>query len=185
MPICSRFSLLLVVVFFCVIRLEAFAQEKPAVVQIKTTGKFIQSNILVMIVSVEIPDNWILRAEDGFESMWQTDLDTVTIALKFRKSQGIELVERWKADRKPTEKGFYHKKVTFVQTIEIDTSKFPIFIDAELRWTLLGLDANQTVQQGKNCCLLELCKKRKKTRTISVGWNCNRREKVYWEDYKN
>lgn len=150
-------------------------------IKVSTTGKMVKPNALIMIVEVEIPEGWKLKSGEGFESMWEDGVDTVDIALKFKQKSEYRLVQRLKADRKPTSKGFYYEKVTFVQTIVIDTTKLPINIDAQLKWSALRMDEKQSAQ-GLPCCLLQVTKERRNNKTLKVGWNCDRRDKVYISD---
>lgn len=149
--------------------------------KVSTTGKMVKSNALIMIVEIQIPEGWKLKAVEGFESMLENGVDTVDLALKFKEKPEYRLVQRLKADRKPSEKGYYYEKVTFVQTVVIDTTKLPINIDAQLKWSAYRMDEKQTAQ-GLPCCLLQVCKERKNSKTLKVGWNCDRRDKVYLND---
>ncbi|WP_264791690.1 hypothetical protein [Aureispira anguillae] len=148
---------------------------------VRTTGRLLTPHKLLMVVDVEIPEGWKLKVENGYESMLQDGIDTVDMALKFSPKPSYTIVQRLKADRKPSSKGYYYKKVRFVQTMRIDTAQLPINIDAELRLSAVRLD-EKDFAKGLPCCLLQVCKKRKDVKTIKVGWDCDRREKVYLED---
>lgn len=175
-------KLLLSLCFLCLINLlQAQAVENYYAdidLKVSTSGKMVKPNALIMIVEVQIPEGWKLKAVEGFESMLESGVDTVDLALKFKEKKEYRLVQRLKADRKPSEKGYYYEKVTFVQTIVIDTTQLPINIDAQLKWSAFSMNEKQTAQ-GLPCCLLQVCKERKNNKTLKVGWNCDRRDKVY------
>lgn len=149
--------------------------------KIKTKGRLVKANKLVLIIEIEVPDGWKLKVEDGYESMLDNDIDTVDMALKFKRQTSFLLQQRLKADRKPSTKGYFYKNITFAQTITIDTSKLPINIDAQLKWFAYKLN-EKNYARGLTCCLLQVCKKRKNVETVRVGWNCDRRNKIYLED---
>lgn len=149
--------------------------------KVKTTGKLLSPNKLILIVDIDIPEGWKLRVEQGYESMWQEGVDTVDMALKFRTNPNYQIVERLKADRKPGINGFYYEDVTFVQTLRINSKNLPLFIDAELKLSLARKD-EKDFARANPCCLLQVCQKRSTSKTLKVGWDCERREKVYLED---
>ncbi|WP_052598910.1 hypothetical protein [Aureispira sp. CCB-QB1] len=151
--------------------------------KVKTTGKLLSANKLIMVIDIDLPDGWKLKVEDGYESMWQGDIDTVDMALKFRPNTDYQIAQRLKADRKPGIHGFYYEDVRFVQTIRINTRVLPLYIDAELKLSLVRKD-EKDFAKANPCCLLQVCPKRKAQKTLNVGWDCDRREKVYLEDIK-
>ncbi len=152
--------------------------------KVKTTGHLLKHNKLVLVIEMEIPDGWKLKVEKGFESIWGDGLDTVDMALRFAEKPGYRLIQRLKSDRKPSAQGYFYDKITFAQTMAIDTSKLPLNIDAELKWFLQSMDEKRFAR-GLPCCLLKVCKKRENVETLSIGWNCNRRNRVYLEDVLN
>jgi len=111
-------------------------------------------------------------------------LDTVSLALKFEKNANCQIVERLKADRKPGVHGYYYEDVTFAQTLRISSDNLPLFIDAKLKLSLTRKD-EKDFAKANPCCLLQVCQKRSTFKTLNVGWNCERREKVYLEDVKD
>lgn len=149
--------------------------------KIKTKGKLLSPNKLILIVTIGVPEGWKLMVDDGYDSMWEDGIDTAELTLKFRKSPDYQIVDRLKADRKPGTYGFYFKEVTFVQTLKINTKKLPLFIDAELNLSLIRAD-QKDFAKVRSCCLLKVCEKRRPFKTINVGWRCEQREKVYLED---
>lgn len=149
--------------------------------KIKTTGRLLSPNKLILVVEVELPEGWKLKVEKGYASMWKDGVDTVDMTLKFRKNSNCQIVERLKADRKPGLHGCYYKDVTFAQTLRINNKNLPLFIDAEIDLSLVRKD-EKDFANVKSCCLLQVCEKRSATKTLKVGWNCDQREKVYLED---
>lgn len=152
--------------------------------KVKTTGRLLSPNKLIMMVEIDLPEGWKLKVENGYESMWQGDVDTVDMALKFRSSPDYQIIQRLKADRKPGIHGFYYEDVTFAQTLRVSNKNLPLLINGEMRLSLVRKD-EKDYAKAYPCCLLEVCQKRSKTRTLNVGWNCDRREKVYLEDLGN
>lgn len=149
--------------------------------KIKTTGKLLSPSKLIVVVEVDIPEGWKLRVENGYGSMWEDGLDTLDMSLKFRTNPNYQIVDRLKADRKPGVHNYYYEDVTFVQTLRINTTNLPLFIDAHLKLSLTRND-NKDFVKTRPCCLLEVCQKRSAVPTLSAGWNCDRREKIYLED---
>jgi hypothetical protein len=149
--------------------------------KVKTTGRLLSPNKLILVVSIDIPRGWKLKVDQGYESMWQDGIDTVDMTLKFRKNQNCQIVERLKADRRPSIHGYYYEDVTFAQTLRINSKNLPLFIDAELNLSLVRNDEKDFVNASP-CCLLEVCQKRSASKTLKIGWDCERREKVYLED---
>ena len=149
--------------------------------KVKTTGKLLSPNKLILVVDIDIPEGWKLRVEAGYGSMWQNGIDTVDLALRFRTNPNYQIVERLKADRKPAIHGYYYEDVTFAQTLRINSTNVPFFIDAELKLSLSRKDDKDYVKT-RPCCLLQVCQKRSAAKTLKIGWNCERREKVYLED---
>lgn len=176
--------LLFIVPFIFQIRAQtnSSAAEDVAVV-VKTTGRLLTVNKLVMIIHVEVPNSWQLNVKDGYQSMLASDQDTVSLALKFKSNKRFQIAERLKADRKPSAKGYYYKNIVFAQTLRIDTTTLPIYIDAKIRLSFDNLEGNNRIFLQKTpCCLLKVCRKRTERKTFKIGWNCNRRENVYLED---
>ncbi len=157
------------------------ADSIPDGFKIITTGKLVKANKLIMVVEIQIPDDWKLRVDEGYESIYGEGVDTVSMSVRFEKRNSYRLIQRLKADRKPSEKGFYYKNITFAQTIAIDTNKLPIKIDADLRWKITDLKEKKFAQDI-NCCLLKVEAKRADVETVNVGWLCSKRFKVYLED---
>jgi hypothetical protein len=153
----------------------------PEGFKIITSGKLVKANKLIMVIEIQIPDDWKLRVDDGYESIFGEGVDTVSMSVRFEKKKSYRLIQRLKADRKPSEKGFYYKNITFAQTIAIDTSKLPIKIDANLRWQATDLKEKKFARDI-NCCLLKVEAKRADVETVNVGWQCSKRFKVYLED---
>lgn len=149
--------------------------------EVNTTGRLLSPNKLIMMVEVEVPKGWKLEARGGYGSILEGELDTLAMTLKFQPSAKYQLVQRLKAARKPSPKGYYYEKITFAQTLRIDSSKLPIYIDAEFKFRVASLDEKK-ISRNLPCCLLQVCKKRRKTKTIRVGWKCKDRGKVYLED---
>jgi hypothetical protein len=175
-----------ILLYFLLFNAAGLAAQKSILsedinLNVKTTGKLISTNKLILVMEVDIPEGWKLKVEDGYESMWRDGMDTVDMALKFRKNPNCQIVQRLKADRKPGIHGYYYEDVTFAQTLRINTEKLPLYIDAELRLSLVRNDEKDFVKANP-CCLLQICQKRSAVKTLIVGWNCDRREKIYLED---
>jgi hypothetical protein len=149
--------------------------------KIKTIGKLLSPSKLIVVVELDIPEGWKLRVDNGYGSIWQDGLDTVDMTLKFGTSTNYQIIDRLKADRKPAADGCYHENVTFVQTLQINSTNVPLFIDAELKLSLMRKD-NKDFVKIKPCCLLQVCQKRSAAKTLKVGWDCEGRAKVYLED---
>lgn len=149
--------------------------------KVKTTGRLLSPNKLILVVDIDLPEGWKLKVENGYESMWQGGVDTVDMAMKFRTNPNYQIIQRLKADRKPGIHGYYYEDVTFAQTLRIDSENLPLFIDAELKLSLTRKD-EKDFARANPCCLLQVCQKRSTLRTLNVGWDCERREKVYLED---
>lgn len=149
--------------------------------KVKTSGKLLSPNKLILIVEVDIPEGWKLNVKNGYGSIGQNELDTLSLSLKFRDNSNCQTVERLKADRKPGHEAYYYEDVTFAQTMRINTKKLPLFIDAEIKLFLSRVDEKDHLNITP-CCLLQVCEKRAELKTLKVGWACERREKVYLED---
>lgn len=149
--------------------------------KVKTTGKLLSPSKLIMVVEIDIPEGWKLRVDEGYGSMWKDGVDTIDMTLKFRTNPNYQIIDRLKADRKPAIHGCYYEDVTFVQTLQINSTKAPFFIDAELKLFLMRKD-NKDFVKVKPCCLLKVCQKRSAVKNLKVGWSCGGREKVYLED---
>ncbi len=163
------------------LRAQVSTSGEEVFLKVKTSGKLVTPNKLVFVVDVDVPDGWKLKVTDGYESMWVYGIDTVDMALKFRTNPNYQIIERLKADRKPGIHGYYYEDVTFVQTLRINSKNLPLFIDAELKLALARKDEKDFVRANP-CCLLQVCQKRTAAKTLKVGWDCDRREKVYLED---
>ena len=180
---CTIAFMLLYFLFFnaTILRAQISTSGEEVDLKVKTSGQLISSNKLVFVVDVDIPDGWKLKVVDGYESMWRDGIDTVDMALKFRENPNYQIMQRLKADRKPGLNGFYYEDVRFVQTLRINSKNLPLFIDAELKLSLTRNDEKDFVRANP-CCLLQVCQKRTAAKTLKVGWDCERREKVYLED---
>lgn len=185
--VCSCTTKIMLILIYCLLfkstnlRAQRSIYSEDIQLKVKTTGRLLSPNKLIVIVDIDIPEGWKLKVEGGYESMWQDGIDTVDMTLKFRKNPNYQIVERLKADRKPAIHGCYYEDVTFAQTLRINSKKLPLFIDAELKLFLVRKD-EKDYANANPCCLLEICQKRSGSKTLKVGWNCERREKVYLED---
>ncbi len=90
------------------------------------------------------------------------------MSLRFKSNPSITLIQRLKADRKPSEKGYYYKKIIFAQTIFMNTSQLPIKINANLKWKAVNHKETK-FNNGYTCYLLKLEAKCKDIETIHVG----------------
>jgi hypothetical protein len=184
----SSFSYTIVLGLFCLLFLKSttllgqkstFSEDIN--LKVKTRGKLLSPNKLILIVEVDIPEGWKLNVKNGYGSIVQNEPDTLSLSLRFRDNANCQRIERLKADRKPGHEASYYEDVTFAQTLRINTKKLPLFIDAEMKLFLSRVDEKDRVQTN-SCCLLQVCKKRTDIKTLKVGWDCERRGKVYLED---
>jgi hypothetical protein len=152
-------------------------------VKIKTTGKLLSTNKLVVVVDVEVPQGWKLKVVTGYESMWEKDRDTIDFSLQFLMNPNYQIVERLKAARKPLRPGYYNKDITFVQTLRINNKELPLLIDAELKLFFVSEDDRDAFKVSFPC-LLRVCKERNE-RILRVGWGKRKRKSVYLEDVIN
>lgn len=180
--ICSLFLLLLI--YSPNLKGQKSIHSEDIGLKVKTTGRLLSPNKLIMMIEVDLPEGWKLKVEDGYESMWLEGVDTVDMALKFRPNPNYQIIQRLKADRKPGIHGYYYEDVTFAQTLRVNSKNLPLLINGEMRLSLVRKD-EKDFSKAFPCCLLQICQKRSKAKTLNVGWNCDRREKVYLEDIGN
>jgi hypothetical protein len=154
---------------------------ESAGISIQTKGTLLAANRLIMVVEVDFVDTWKLDVTDGYGSIVSQELDTLSMSLRFKSNPSIALIQRLKAERKPSEKGFYYKKIIFAQTIAIDTAQLPIKINANLKWKAVNHNESKS-NNGYKCCLLKVEAKCKDIETIHVGWSCSKRAVVCLED---
>lgn len=152
--------------------------DKGINLNIKTRGKLLSPNKMVVIVEASIPEGWKLKVERGYESMWEEEEDSIDLALIFLKSSNYQLVEHLKADRSPPEPGYYDKGVTFVQTLRIKDKKEPFLLDAKLKLFLRHKSRVNLVELTTKC-LLRVDIKNRLSRTLRVGWGDEERAVVY------
>jgi hypothetical protein len=145
---------------------------------VKTRGKLLSPNKMVVIVEVRIPEGWKLKVEKGYESMWEQEEDSIDLALTFLKNSNYQLVEHLKAARRPIEPGYYDKDVTFVQTLRIKDKKEPFLLDAKLKLFLMQESKINFVELTAKC-LLRVDVENRVSRTLRVGWGDVERAVVY------
>jgi hypothetical protein len=147
---------------------------------VKTEGKLLSSNKLVIIVEVEVPDGWRLKVTKGYASMWEEENDIIDFSLEFLKSSNFQIVEHLKAARSPISPGYYYKDITFAQILRIDSEKLPVLIDAEVSLHFVSNNGQHAFERYFPYSWR--VSKNKEERTVRVGWGDRERKKFYLDD---
>ena len=174
-------SVVFLSLFVTVLEAQVLGEQSEVAINVKTTGKLMRKNRLIMVVEVDVPSTWKLNVKEGYGSIGNNELDTLSMSLRFKNNSAIQLIQRLKAERKPSDKGYFYKKIIFAQTIAFETASLPIKINADLKWLIVNAKHSKH-SRGVVCCLLKVAAKREDIETINVGWICNKRATLYLED---
>lgn len=179
------FSITVLVLFFLFfdsnsLRAQNYKRDGYVPFNVKTEGKLLSPNKLVIIIDVKVSEGWKLKVTGGYESMWEEENNTVDFALEFFKHSNFQIVEHLKVARSPISPGYYYKDVTFAQILRINKEKLPILIDAEI--TLSFVSDNGQFAFKRNFPYSWRVSKNNEEQTVRVGWGERERKHLYLDD---